>query len=146
MLKSGTSEYIAIHDRVRQMRGSANSYTCVDCSDPALDWAHITGTDQSDPTNYEPRCRSCHMRYDWATGARVMDDDQRQMRQEIMQRVRYEPVGVANGNAKLTDDDVREIRFRYAAGGVSQSALGQEYGVTQPMIGYIVRRELWKHI
>lgn len=48
--------------------------------------------------------------------------------------------------AKLTEELVREIRARYAAGGVSHPSLGREYGVNHSAIGRIVRREVWKHL
>ena len=48
--------------------------------------------------------------------------------------------------SKLTDDDVREIRTRYANGGLSQEKLAEEYGVSQVAIGLIIRRLNWKHI
>lgn len=52
--------------------------------------------------------------------------------------------GEMHGMAKLSLSQVLEIRQRYATGTISQSKLGKEYGVTQPMIGFIVRRENWK--
>jgi hypothetical protein len=52
--------------------------------------------------------------------------------------------GSANGRAKLTDDQVALIRNRYAAGGVSQQALADEYGVHQTAIGFVVRGAHWK--
>lgn len=54
--------------------------------------------------------------------------------------------GMQQPNAKLTDDNIREIRRRYAAGGVSQSELGREFGVEQPHISLIVNRKIWKHV
>lgn len=63
---------------------------------------------------------------------------------------RTHPEKVSRGQnhhkAKLTDDMVREIRGRYAAGGVSHRALAREYGVTKPVITYIIHRRIWKHI
>jgi hypothetical protein len=56
------------------------------------------------------------------------------------------PRGERNGLAKLTARDVRSIRAVYARGGVRQSDLAQQYGVTQPAIGCIVRRETWTHV
>jgi hypothetical protein len=50
------------------------------------------------------------------------------------------------GTSKLTDDQVREIRARYAAGGISQAALAAEYGVHQHPIWEIVTGNSWKHI
>jgi ribosome-binding protein aMBF1 (putative translation factor) len=72
-------------------------------------------------------CYPCHTRLDGRQNARP-------------QR------GVANGRAKLCEDDVREIRALYAAGGWSQPQLARRFGVTHPLIGKIVRRELWKEV
>lgn len=47
--------------------------------------------------------------------------------------------------AKLTDDQVREIR-KYAALGASHTALAQEYKVGRPMITMIVNGKRWKHV
>ena len=54
--------------------------------------------------------------------------------------------GERHGNAKLTEEQVREIRRRFDAGGVTQTALAGQYGVSQPLIGGIVRRKTWTHI
>lgn len=45
--------------------------------------------------------------------------------------------------SKLTEDDVREI---LSSEGVSHSVLAQRYGVTQPTISRIIRRDTWKHV
>lgn len=55
-------------------------------------------------------------------------------------------VGEAAGNAKLTDDAVREIRRRYAEGGISQQKLADEYGVNQSKISDVVNRRTWRHV
>ena len=54
--------------------------------------------------------------------------------------------GVENGNSKLTDDDVQDIRARYAEGGVSLRALAKEYGVNFTHVSRIVNRKIWTHI
>ena len=50
--------------------------------------------------------------------------------------------GEARPQAKLTDQEVDKIRRRYAAGGISQRALGVQYGVSQSAISLITRRRL----
>lgn len=50
------------------------------------------------------------------------------------------------GRSKLTNSEVREIRRRYAAGGILQKELGAEYGVAANTICYVVQRKTWKHI
>lgn len=54
--------------------------------------------------------------------------------------------GVQVAISKLTEADVREIRSAYASGRVSQRALGERYGVTQRVIGRIVRGTAWRHV
>jgi uncharacterized protein (DUF433 family) len=53
--------------------------------------------------------------------------------------------GEAHHNSKLTEAIVRDIRERYAAGGVSQQALADEYGLTQVNVSTIVRQKSWTH-
>jgi len=48
-------------------------------------------------------------------------------------------------NRKLTGDDVRQIRQRYAAGNVSQFTLAAEFGVGQTLISRVVLNRNWKH-
>lgn len=49
-------------------------------------------------------------------------------------------------NAKLTSDQVREIRALHAAGGVSYRALGRRFGLTHESIRDIVNRVNWAHL
>jgi hypothetical protein len=55
-------------------------------------------------------------------------------------------IGGRNTNSKLSDALVIELRSSYAAGEANQYQLAEKYGVTQPCIGAIVRRETWRHI
>lgn len=52
--------------------------------------------------------------------------------------------GSDNGNSRLTWDQVRTIRQRYAEGGTSCKRLGAEYNVDQALIHRIVRGRTWK--
>lgn len=69
--------YQAAHLRVVSMRGKAAAHACVDCGKAADDWSYrygdpneLTGSNgcpySPDPDYYEPRCKSCHRRYDKA--------------------------------------------------------------------------------
>lgn len=51
--------------------------------------------------------------------------------------------GEKNGRARLTVAQVREIRQRYAAGGISQQALADEFGLHQTQVSRIIRRQEW---
>ena len=44
---------------------------------------------------------------------------------------------------KLTSEEVKEIRTIYGAGGITQSDLGRQFGVTQATVSKIVRGDTW---
>jgi hypothetical protein len=54
--------------------------------------------------------------------------------------------GERNNTAKLTEEQVLEIRTIYAAKQATQTELGLRYGVTQAMISEVVRGKSWKHL
>ena len=49
-------------------------------------------------------------------------------------------------NSKLTEEKVKEIRQKYAAGGYSQKQLAREYNISQRLVWAIVHRTRWKHV
>lgn len=53
--------------------------------------------------------------------------------------------GEKHGSARLTDDDVRQIRS-LAACGIYKSAIGAAFGITGANVGHIVRRVTWRHV
>ena len=53
--------------------------------------------------------------------------------------------GTRIARAKLTDDDVREIRRRTAAG-ESQERVGRSFGIVQTAVSAIVHRKTWRHV
>lgn len=54
------------------------------------------------------------------------------------------PRGESHHATKMTRAQVDQMRLRYAAGGITQSALAREYGVTQPTVGNIILHKTWK--
>jgi DNA-binding XRE family transcriptional regulator len=54
--------------------------------------------------------------------------------------------GEKNGDARLTEAQVLEIRHLYSSGNFSQRELAKQFGVSQRAILCIVNRILWKHI
>ena len=48
--------------------------------------------------------------------------------------------------AKLTAEQVNDIRRRAASGRWTQRALGEEFDITVVQIGRIVRREVWRDL
>lgn len=55
------------------------------------------------------------------------------------------PIGELNHEAKLTPEQVIEIRARYADG-ARRSFLARRYGVTYANVEAIVKRRSWKHL
>jgi len=56
------------------------------------------------------------------------------------------PNGEAHYRAGLNDEQVAEIRQRYAAGGITHHQLADAYGSSKRAVGAIIRRQTWKHI
>lgn len=55
------------------------------------------------------------------------------------------PRGSCHSFAKLTEDQVREIRRR-AGNGEAGRALGREFGISSTNVSSIIRCETWKHV
>jgi len=88
--------YWARHDQVRKVRGTANRHLCIDCGEQARDWSQIHGTSGDLADHYQPRCRSCHMKYDDLTNlgdymlpGREMSEGER-VRLTGLARVKYQ--------------------------------------------------------
>lgn len=76
--RKGDPTYGARHRRVEAAKGKANGHSCIDgCGRQAQDWTQIHGTTGLEPEHYEPRCRSCHRRYDGHT--RLTDEEQQEV-------------------------------------------------------------------
>lgn len=54
--------------------------------------------------------------------------------------------GERSGHSLLSADAVVAIRIAYAAGGVTQAALGRDHGVSRGTICDVIRRKTWSHI
>lgn len=53
--------------------------------------------------------------------------------------------GARHNQAKLTDDDVREIR-RLRAAGVKLAAIGRRFGIGTSNVSDIANRKTWRHL
>lgn len=53
--------------------------------------------------------------------------------------------GVRHPKAKITDEDVRQIRMIYSKG-ARQVDLAHQFGLDQTTISKIVRRQIWQHV
>lgn len=54
--------------------------------------------------------------------------------------------GIKNGRAKLREEDVLKIRKSYSAGRSTKADIAAKYGVSDVLIGLIVRRKAWRHV
>lgn len=54
--------------------------------------------------------------------------------------------GIRNAKAKLTDDQIRDIRYRYDNGERDQRVLAEIFGISPANVSKIVLRLTWKHI
>lgn len=55
-------------------------------------------------------------------------------------------VATRSGNFKITATVALAIRERHAAGGVTETALAEEYGVSVACVSLIVHHKTWKHL
>jgi hypothetical protein len=54
--------------------------------------------------------------------------------------------GAAGTNAKLSEDNVREIRRLAAETDLTQKAIGEKFGITQGTVWNIINRKTWAHL
>jgi hypothetical protein len=56
-------------------------------------------------------------------------------------------IGIKNGCSKLTEEQVLSIRREYEEiEEMTQQKLADKYGVSDVLIGFIIRRKIWTHI
>lgn len=54
--------------------------------------------------------------------------------------------GVKNGRAKLNDSEILRIRNSHDRGEHTKKELADKYGVSDVLIGMIVKRKIWRHV
>ena len=138
--------YFKEHRQVYKSKGMAYRYNCVDCNNQALDWSLKHGADKPDINSYEPRCRSCHLKYDMTTKRRL-----KKYRAPVNEEIKEEfdtlaRPGEFNGRARLLETQVIEIRSEYRLGQTSQKEIAIKYKVTESCIRDILNRKNWKHL
>lgn len=80
------------------------------------------------------------------TPAENSQDRDRKGRHGSWTKPEARPRGEAQDGARLTDENVRDIRARYAAGGVTQKALAEEYDVGETTVFNVIHRLNWRHV
>lgn len=56
------------------------------------------------------------------------------------------PRGARVNTAKLTEDQVREIRKIFALGGITKSALARRFGIDWTACDWVIQRRSWRHV
>lgn len=124
--KGDKAGYFAIHGWLTRKLGQPRK--CVQCrtkTSKRYHWANISGKYKRDIKDYKRLCQSCHMRFD----------------SHLLKR------GQENGNAKLTNSDVKKIKQIYIPfGSKSAKEVGKMFGVSESAILYIYKGATWKHI
>jgi transposase-like protein len=92
-------QYSRNHRRVRKNKGKAKEQSCVDCNCPAFDWSQRKETDGSSDEHFEPRCRHCHLSYDFTSE-----------RAHALQQARQKSGYSEETRAKMRDSRSRQVQ------------------------------------
>lgn len=74
-IRREATSYTGAHARIVRLYGRAADHACVDCGDCAEEWSYdhecsnerhddVRGPYSMNPERYDPRCKSCHRRFD----------------------------------------------------------------------------------
>jgi hypothetical protein len=63
---------------------------------------------------------------------------------DARERGRLNSKGSNNGRAKLTEEQVKEIRKKYKSGRGTQAEIAKEFNVSRAQIGKIINYESWR--
>lgn len=143
-----------LHKLISRVRGKASSYRCVDCPNVAMDWSWIHGTCPEDICNYEPRCRSCHLKYDNGKRLNPIVETRRRMSiaqsgntnasgqrsEESRKRMSQAKIGKRGNNHKFTQEQELEIIERWISGDYLQREIADLYGVSVSCIKRMIGR------
>lgn len=66
------------------------------------------------------------------------------MRDKVTKNRQHIPKGEMNGFHKLSNQQIEDIRLRYAMRDILQKELAQQYGVSRQHISAIINRHTWK--
>ena len=66
--QAASPSYAVWHKRIKEARGPASDYRCVDCGEGAEDWSTVDPSSGDVRVRFQPRCLKCHRYYDGAVG------------------------------------------------------------------------------
>jgi hypothetical protein len=107
--------------------------TCSDCGTP--DDLHLDHRD--------PKLKVSHRIWSWSRARREVELAKCVARCEPCHLIKTRAGGETITAAVVDPELVEEIRSRYAAGGITQTALGKQYGIGQQAISKIVLGQRW---
>lgn len=70
---------------------------------------------------------------------------QKDNKRDCMEKHRH-AFGERHGKAKLTEEQVRQIRELCASGVETHEQIGARFGVSKPTVGFINTRRSWRHL
>jgi hypothetical protein len=157
---TGSPEYKHMHNIVLpKERGKASKYLCSEesCGNNGAQWSWVHGLDPRDPYSYDPLCYSCHGKYDYTQPRReaqrvvMLGNDYAKGNRFTHTNEAREKMSVVNQGenhhgAKLTEQNIHEIRELWRTCNWTQRELAEMFGVSQPTICAIVNYYGWKHI
>lgn len=85
-------------------------------------------------------------KWDHADGPIFSKEEIAEIRKNNFPDENEENQGSGNGQSKLTEKDVKEIREKYHNKDVYQKHLAEDYGITRGAVGSIVRGDTWKNV
>lgn len=141
-----TPEYQRQHAAVYRARGKARDYQCVDCDNRAADWSLAHELDPNDVQSYFPRCRKCHLEYDWEAHQHT-DETKAKISSGLTghKRTIASRVNQSMTRTGLDESNILEIR-RLFASGMLQSEIADMYDTSRMTINRIVNRKTWTHV
>lgn len=71
---------------------------------------------------------------------------QENMRHAYATKLHGRPIGVTNGRAKLTEQDVHEVWRIYHEEGMTQLDLAELFDISPTVVGDILHRRTWRHL
>lgn len=118
--------YLGQHRRVEAARGFPSS--CEHCnlneSEEKYEWAFNNKGDRNNVNDYLRLCIPCHKKFD----------------AELM------PRGKDHWNSRTTEEIVKILRARHAAGTGTFRSLAAEFGIAHTTVSDIIRRRTWAHV
>jgi hypothetical protein len=88
-------------------------------------------------------CHSCDVKFCVNPKHLFVGTRKDNMEDKVFKKKQWRPKGVLNPKAKLTEENIKEIRRLYIPWQFSQQKLADMFGVSQVQISHIILRKQW---